>query len=59
MRHYLFTAGDRWVIDDDALLLFHRGAHPIDEAELRKAIGSQIPVDQVEGPGRQYPCGHR
>lgn len=46
--NYLFTAGDRRVIDDDALLLFHGGAHPIDEAELRKAIGSQIPVDQVE-----------
>ncbi|ADG10279.1 hypothetical protein B7G68_09265 [Caulobacter segnis] len=46
--NYLFTAGDRRVIDDDALLLFHGGAHPIDEGALRKAIGSQIPADQVE-----------
>lgn len=46
--NYLFTAGDRRVIDDDALLLFHGGAHPLDEEGLRKAIASQIPAEKVE-----------
>ncbi|MBW8303923.1 MAG: ATP-dependent Clp protease proteolytic subunit, partial [Brevundimonas sp.] len=47
--NYLFTAGDRRVIDDGALLLFHGGVRPIDEAELRAAIAPQIPADQLEG----------
>jgi len=46
--NYLFTAGDRRVIDDDALLLFHGGAHPLNEAELRKAIAPQVRADQLE-----------
>jgi len=46
--NYLFTAGDRRVIDDDALLLFHGGARLIDEAELRAAIAPQIPADQLD-----------
>ncbi|MDY6924691.1 MAG: hypothetical protein SWI22_12120 [Pseudomonadota bacterium] len=46
--NYLFTAGDRRVIDDDALLLFHGGARLIDEAELREAIAPQVPADQLE-----------
>lgn len=46
--NYLFTAGDRRVIDDGALLLFHGGARLIDEAELREAIAPQVPADQLE-----------
>lgn len=46
--NYLFTAGDRRVIDDDALLLFHGGAHRLDEAQLREAIAAQVAAEQVE-----------
>jgi hypothetical protein len=46
--NYLFTAGDRRVIDDGALLLFHGGARLIDEAELRAAIAPQVPADQLD-----------
>lgn len=46
--NYLFTAGDRRVIGDNALLLFHGGAHPLDEAELRTAIAPQVRADQLE-----------
>ena len=46
--NYLFTAGDRRVIDDDALLLFHGGARPIDEEELRVAIAPQVPAGLLE-----------
>lgn len=46
--NYLFTAGDRRVIDDNALLLFHGGAHPLNEDELRKAIAPQVPASQLE-----------
>ncbi|MFN3932765.1 MAG: ATP-dependent Clp protease proteolytic subunit [Brevundimonas sp.] len=46
--NYLFTAGDRRVIDDDALLLFHGGARLIDEAELREMIAPEVPADQLD-----------
>jgi hypothetical protein len=46
--NYLFTAGDRRVIDDDALLLFHGGVRLIDADELREALAPQLPADQLE-----------
>jgi hypothetical protein len=46
--NYLFAAGDRRVVDDDALLLFHGGVRQIDEAELREMIAPQVPAAQLD-----------
>ena len=46
--NYLFVAGDRRVIDDGAMLLFHGGARRIDEAELREMIAPQVPADKLD-----------
>lgn len=46
--NYPFVAGDRRVIDDDALLMFHGGVPDLDEAGAREMLAPHVPADQLD-----------
>lgn len=47
--NYLFTAADRRVIDDNALLMFHGGVFPQERSAIRANLEGLVPPDQLEG----------
>ena len=47
--NYLFTAADRRVIDDQAVLMFHGGVFPKERSAVRAGLEELVPPDQLEG----------